>query len=149
MNSKGQNTIMFYLSAFVAILGAVGYNYFVKMVPATINPVVSVMGSYLAVLGMGVLLLLFFPAEGGLLAHIRQLSWIQLVLAVTVIMIELGFLLMYRYGWNLSTGNLVTGVFVNIILVGLGLALLGEKVSPINALGIVLSMVGVALISYR
>ncbi len=149
MKSKGQNTIMFYLSAFVAVLGAVGYNYFVKMVPATINPVMSVMGSYLAVLGMGVLLLLFFPAEGGLLVQIRQLSWIQLVLAVTVIMIELGFLLMYRYGWNLSTGNLVTGVFVNIILVGLGLALLGEKVSPINALGIVLSMVGVALISYR
>lgn len=140
---------MFYLSAFIAVLGAVGYQYFVKLVPPTINPMISVMGCYLAVLGMGVILLVIFPAQGGLLANIRQLNWIQLALAVTVVMIELGFLLMYRYGWNLSTGNLITGVFVNIMLVGLGLALLGERVSPVNALGIVLSIVGVALISYR
>lgn len=140
---------MFYLSAFIAVLGAVGYQYFIKLVPPTLNPMISVMGCYLTVLGMGVVLLIFFPAQGGPLVHIRQLNWIQVVLAVTVIMIEIGFLLMYRYGWNLSTGNLVTGVFANVILLGLGLVLLGEKVSPINALGIILSIVGVALISYR
>jgi drug/metabolite transporter (DMT)-like permease len=85
----------------------------------------------------------------GLRSHFRQLSWIQIALAVTVMMIELGFLLMYRYGWNLSTGNLVTGVFVNIILVGLGVILVGEKVSLVNAIGVALSILGVALISYR
>jgi len=72
-----------------------------------------------------------------------------LALAVSVMMIELGFLLMYRYGWSLSTGNIVTGVFVNISLVGLGIALLGEKISPVNIIGIVLSILGVALISFR
>jgi hypothetical protein len=44
-------------------------------------------------------------------------------------MIELGFLLMYRYRWSLSTGNLVTGVLVNFILVRVGAALLGEKIN--------------------
>ena len=140
---------IFYISAFVAITGAVGYQYFVKRVPESINPIVSVMGMYVAVLVLGVFLLPLFPAEGGLRHHFRQLSWIQLALAVSVMMIELGFLLMYRYGWSLSTGNLVTGVFVNIILVGLGVTLLGEKVSNINMVGFVLSIVGVALISYR
>ena len=140
---------MFYVSACVAIAGAVGYQYFVKRVPESINPIVSVMGMYVAVLVLGALLLPFFPAEGGLRQHVRQLSWIQLALAITVMMIELGFLLMYRYGWRLSTGNLVTGVFVNIILVSLGVAFLGEKVSNINMIGIVLSIIGVALISYR
>ena len=140
---------MFYISAFVAILGAVGYQYFIKRVPESINPIVSVIGMYVTVLALGVILLPLFPAEGGLRNHFRQLSWIQIALAVTVMMIELGFLLMYRYGWTLSTGNLVTGVFVNIILVVLGVALLGEKVSLVNAIGIVLSILGVALISYR
>ena len=140
---------MFYISAGVAIVGAVGYQYFIKRVPGSLNPIVSVMGMYIAVLALGVILLPFFQAEGGLRHHIRQLSWIQLALAVTVMMIELGFLLMYRYGWNLSTGNLVTGVFVNIILVGLGSALLGEKVSVVNAIGIAFCILGVALISYR
>ena len=40
-------------------------------------------------------------------------------------------------------------VFVNILLVGLGLLLLGEKVNGLNAVGIVLCTIGVALITYR
>lgn len=62
---------------------------------------------------------------------------------------QLGFLLMYRYGWSLSTGNIVTGVFVNILLVGLGVALLGEEMSFTNAIGIVFCILGVALIGLR
>ena len=133
----------------VAIAGAVGYQFFVKQIPVTINPIVSVIGVYVAVLVLSLILLPLFPPEGGLRHHIRQLSWVQLAVGVAVILIELGFLLMYRYGWSLSTGNLVTGVFVNVILVGLGVALLGEKLSPINAIGIALSIIGVAMISYR
>jgi drug/metabolite transporter (DMT)-like permease len=143
------NKTMFYVSAFVAIVGAVGYQYFVKRVPASLNPIVSVVGIYVAVLALGVVLLPLFPAEGGLLHHVRQLSWIQLALAVSVIMIELGFLLMYRCGWDLSTGNLVTGVLINLVLVGLGVTLLGEQVSRVNGIGIALCILGVALISYR
>ena len=137
------------MSAGVAIIGVVGYQYFVKRVPSSLNPMVSVIGMYVAVLALGVILLPLFPADGGLWHHFRQLSWIQIALALSVIMVEVGFLLMYRYGWGLGTGNLVTGVFVNIILVGLGVTLLGEKLNHVNVIGIVLCILGVALISYR
>ena len=140
---------MFYISAGVAIIGAVGYQYFVKRVPAQINPIVSIMGIYIVVLAISAILLPLFPAEGGLQHHFRQLSWIQIALAISVIMIELGFLLMYRYGWSLGTGNLVTGVFINLVLVGLGITVLGEKVNLINTIGIASCILGVALISYR
>ena len=140
---------MFYISAGVAIIGAVGYQYFVKRVPASLNPIVSVIGMYVVVLAIGVILLPLFPAEGGLRHHFRQLSWIQITLAISVIMIELGFLLMYRYGWSLGTGNLVTGVFINLVLVGLGVSMLGEKVNLINAIGMASCILGVVLISYR
>jgi drug/metabolite transporter (DMT)-like permease len=49
----------------------------------------------------------------------------------------------------LSSGNLVTGVFINISLVGLGFLLLHEKISLINFLGIILSIIGVAMMSYH
>jgi drug/metabolite transporter (DMT)-like permease len=140
---------MFYVSAGIAIIGAVGYQYFVKHVPATLNPIVSIIGMYVAVLALGMILLPLFPAEGGLRHQIRQLSWIQIALAISIIMVELGFLLMYRYGWSLGTGNLVTGVFINLVLVGLGMTLLGEKVNLINTIGIASCILGVALISYR
>jgi len=140
---------MFYLSAIVAVTGAVGYQYFVKRIPETLNPIVSILGMYIVVLVLGSALLPFFSAEGGIRNQIRQLSWIQIALATSVFMVELGFLLMYRYGWSLGTGNLVTGVFVNVILVGLGVALLGEKMSFTNAIGIVFCILGVVLIGLR
>ena len=140
---------MFYISAGIVIIGAVGYQYFVKRVPASLNPIVSIIGMYVVVLAIGVILLPLFPAEGGLRHHFRQLSWIQIALAISVIMIELGFLLMYRYGWSLGTGNLVTGVFINLVLVGLGVSMLGEKVNLINAIGMASCILGVVLISYR
>lgn len=140
---------MFYLSALVAIAGAVGYQYFVKQVPETINPIVSVIGMYVVVLVISIFLLPLFPSEGGLRTHFKQLNWIQVALAVAVLMIELGFLLMYRYGWNLSTGNVVTGVFVNTILVAIGITVFKESVSMTNIIGIILSIIGVALISIR
>ena len=62
---------MFYLSALVAIAGAVGYQYFVKQVPETINPIVSVMGMYVAVLVISIFLLPLFPSEGGFRAHFK------------------------------------------------------------------------------
>lgn len=144
-----KKTGMFYLSAALAIIGAVGYQFFLKRVPSGINPIVSVLGIYVAVFALAIVLVPLFPANGGFLSHVRQLNWIQLALGVSVIFIELGFLLMYRSGWNLSEGNLVTGVVINLVLVALGVLLLGEKLSLVNVAGIVLSIAGVALISYK
>lgn len=64
-------------------------------------------------------------------------------------MIELGYLLMYRYGWNLSTSNLITGVIINLTLIGIGVMLLGERLSLVNALGVALCILGVVLVGYR
>lgn len=140
---------MYYVTALIAVIGMIGYQYFVKQVPETLNPMVSIIAMYAAVLIIGIVLMLIFPIAGGLKQHIGKLSWIQIALAISILMVELGFLLMYRYGWNLSSGGLITGAIVNVVLVGIGVALLGEKVTLINAIGIVLSILGVSLVSYR
>jgi drug/metabolite transporter (DMT)-like permease len=140
---------MFYITALFAILGGLGYQFFVKRVPATLNPFVNVIAIYMVVILFCLILLPLFPIKGGLATQVKQLSWLHIALAISVTLIELGFLLMYRYGWNLSTGNLVTGVFINVILAALGIGLLGEKLNTVNLIGIALSVLGVALIGYR
>ena len=140
---------MFYFSAFIAIVGAIGYQFFIRRVPQTLNPVVNVVAIYIAVLTMSLVLLPLFPPQDGIMQHVKQLSWIQIEVAVFVFFIELGFLLMYRYGWNLSTANLITGVIINIALLGLGMFFLHEKINYVNVIGIILSIIGVALIGYR
>ena len=140
---------MYYLSAVIAIIGTVGYHFFVKKIPSGIHPLVSVVGIYVAVLVICIPILLLIPIQGGLAMHIKQLNWVQVAVALAIILMELGFLLMYRYGWDLSVGNLVTGVAINIMLMAIGLLILREQLSFINIVGIILSIAGVAMISYR
>jgi uncharacterized membrane protein len=40
-------------------------------------------------------------------------------------------------------------VFINIILVGFGVIMLGEKVNIVNSIGFAFRILGVVLISYR
>jgi drug/metabolite transporter (DMT)-like permease len=145
---QGKKGAMFYLSALVAIIGAVSYQYFVKRVPGTLNPIVSVISIYVGVLILSFMMLLLFPIKEGLAQQIRQLTWIQIAVAVSVFLMEVGFLLMYRYGWNLSTGNLVTSVVINLVLAGIGVAFLGERLNLTNAVGIVVCLLGVALVRH-
>ena len=140
---------MFYVSAILAVVGAVSYHYFIRRIPTSLSPAVAVIGIYIAVLLLGVTLLPLFPPEGGLAKHIRQLSWIQIGVAGSVFMLELGFILMYRHGWNISTGNLVTGAVVNTALLGIGVIMLGEKATMTNIMGVAICIVGVAMIGYR
>jgi drug/metabolite transporter (DMT)-like permease len=140
---------MFYISAAMATLGAVGYQFFIKLVPPTANPLVSILGLYLAALILGLALLLIFPVEGSLILHFRQLNWIQFAIAASVMLVNFGYLWMFRSGWDLSTAGLVTGVFINIILVALGVFFFAEQISLINAVGIFFCILGVALINYN
>ncbi len=147
MSEKG--SFLYYLSAALAIIGTVGYHFFVKKISPTINPLVSITAIYMAVLAICIPILLLFPIQGGLVTHMKQLGWVQLGIAGAIILMELGFLLMYRQGWDLSVGNVVTGVVINIILMAVGLGVLKEQLTLINIVGIILSMIGVAMISYR
>lgn len=140
---------MFYISATLAIAGAVGYQYFIKRIPASLNPFISVIGIYAAILVIGISVLPFLSYDGGILEQIRQLSWVQFAVAVSILLLDVGFLLMYRYGWKLSTGSLITGVFTNIILLILGVGLLGESVTVANIMGIIMCIIGVVLVNYR
>lgn len=54
----------FYLSAIVAILGTVGYHMLMKKIPSTINPLVSIVSIYVAIVILSTLMLPFFLGSG-------------------------------------------------------------------------------------
>lgn len=145
----GKEYIAFYLSAAVAILGTVGYHMLMKKLPSTINPLVSIVGIYVAIVILSTLMLPFFMGGGTLLASLKQMSWIQVGIAFCILLMEIGFLMMYRSGWDLSTGNVVTGAIINIALGFIGVVFLKEGLSYLNVLGVSLCIVGVMLIGYK
>jgi len=139
----------FYLSAIVAILGTVGYHMRMKKIPSTINPLVSIVSIYVAIVILSTLMLPFFLGSGTLLAGLKQMTWLQGGIAFCILMMEIGFLMMYRSGWDLSTGNIVTGAIINIALGFIGVFLLKEGLSYLNIAGVLLCIVGVILIGYK
>lgn len=144
-----KNAFLFNSSAAIAIMATVAYHFFVKKIPAGINPIVSIIGIYAVVLLLSIAILPFVVEKGAMIDSFRQLNWIQIVLAVVVFGMELGFLLMYRYGWDLSVGNVVTGVVINIVLMAIGVLFLRERLSTLNLVGLIMCIAGVAMVGYR
>tara|TARA_B100000029_G_scaffold133977_1_gene128142 strand:+ start:14209 stop:14655 length:447 start_codon:yes stop_codon:yes gene_type:complete len=145
---RGTN-IMFYIAPMIVLLGAVSFHYFARRIPTSLNPIVAVTATYVAIAIIASTLIPLFPSDGGLLKQVRQLSWIQIAMAISIIFLDIGFILMYRNGWNLSTGNLVTSVFTNIALLAIGVLLIGDKATPMNLAGVLICIAGVAMIGYQ
>ena len=145
---KGNKT-MFYIAPMIVLLGAVSFHYFAGRIPTSLNPIVAVTATYLAIVIMASTLIPLFPSDGGLAKQLRQLSWIQIAMAISIILLDIGFILMYRNGWNLSTGNLVTSVFTNTALLLIGALLIGDKATPTNLVVMLLCIGGVAMIGYK
>jgi drug/metabolite transporter (DMT)-like permease len=139
----------FYISAAIATVGTIGYHNLVKRIPETIDPMVSVIAIYIGVLLLGVVLLPMIYSGGRINESLKQLGWVHIGIAVCIVLMELGFILMYRSGWKLSVGNIVTGVAINIVLMIIGIFFLKEKLSMVNMLGVVFCIVGVAMVGFR
>ena len=89
------------------------------------------------------------PGAATLRASMSALNWTAIGLAATIALLDLGFLMLYRSGFNVSLGQLVTQSAAALLLLLVGMAFFREKLSPGNIGGIVLCVVGLWLISRR
>jgi drug/metabolite transporter (DMT)-like permease len=102
----------------------------------------------LVTLSFGVILLL---SPGGLewRHELRQLNWTVLALAVAIVGLDLAFMFVYRSGFEVSLGALVTQSAAAMILLVIGVAAFREKLTGANAVGVVLCLVGLWLVNRR
>lgn len=89
------------------------------------------------------------PSEGFRQAKAYASHWAPWLLVVAVVGIELGFFAMYRAGWNISTASIATQSIVAAILVLLGITAFGELLTPARGVGLLMCVVGAALVAGR
>lgn len=133
----------------LAILCTVGYHLVLKLTPAGVNPLLSLMLTYaLVTLVFGVILLV---APGGFewRQELRQLNWTALALAAVIVGLDLGFLYLYRGGFEVSLGALVTQSAAAMLLLVVGVAVFREKLTTSNAVGLLLCLAGLWLVNRR
>ena len=133
----------------LAIITTVGYHLVMKLTPAAVNPLLSLAASY--TLGAAVFLACFAlaPDTPPLREALRPLNWTVFALAVSVVGLDIGFLMLYRSGFDVSLGQIVTQSAAALILLVAGIALFKEKISVANLAGVALCVVGFWLINRK
>ena len=140
---------MFISAIVLTIISNVLYHVFQKVTPSNVNPMLALAVTYLVAAVICLALLPAFPLTTGLWASIKQLNWASYGLAAAVVGLELGFLLAYRAGWDISLASLVSNVTVSMILLPIGLLLFKEKIAPVNSVGIGVCILGLFLVNWK
>lgn len=133
----------------IAIVATVAYHVVLKVTPPAASPFLSLAISYAA--GALVFLVLYAAMPGGttLRAGLQALNWTAFALTAAVVLLDLGFLLLYRAGFDISLGQLITQSASALILLGIGVAFFQERLTAVNVGGVALCIVGLWLINSR
>ncbi len=136
----------------LAIVCTVGYHLVLKVTPAGASPLLSLMITYALVTLLLGAILLVSPGGGGFewrQHELRQVNWTAFALAAVIIGLDLGFLFLYRSGFEVSLGALVTQSAAAMLLLAIGVAVFREKLSMANVGGLVLCLAGLWLVNRR
>jgi multidrug transporter EmrE-like cation transporter len=133
----------------VAIACTVGYHLVLKLTPAGVNPLLSLMVTYALVTVLFGALLAASPGGFEWRQEARQINWTAIALAVAIVGLDLAFLFLYRSGFEVSLGALVTQSSAAMLLLVVGVAVFREKLSLANAAGMVLCLAGLWLVNRR
>lgn len=141
--------LLFYLSMALTIVSNALYHVFQKLTPTNVNPMLALAVTYITAAAVCLVLFPFYPSSVGLIESLRQVNWASFALAFAIIGLELGFLLAYRAGWNISLAAIVSNAAVTLLLVPLGLLFFKEKVSLLNVFGIAVCIVGLVMVNQK
>jgi len=140
---------IFYLSFALAVLSSVLYHVFQKATPVAVNPAMGLIITYLTALVFTILLLPYFPLKEGLQAELRKVNWASFALGIGIVGVEVGFLLAYRAGWNLSLASIAVNALSGVILLPSGVLIFKEQPSWVNVLVVFVCILGLVMVNSR
>lgn len=137
----------FYLPVIIVVLSNTFYHICAKSTPDKVNPFAAL--SVIYAVGAAASLVLYFVLNpgGNLIQEYKSLNWSSYLMGFTVVGLEAGFLYMYKAGWNISTGQIVSSSLLAVVLLLVGYFIFHEQISPQKILGVVICMVGLYFIN--
>ena len=133
----------------IAIAGTVSYHLVLKLIPGGANQFLSLAVTFAigSMAFMGIYAV--SPAAVPLREALGQLNWTTLALSGVIVLLDLSFLMLYRGGFEVSLGQLITQSAAALLLLLLGVAFFAEKLSMANIGGILLCVAGLWLINRK
>ena len=133
----------------LAAFGNAIYHVSQKSLAPTANPMILLMAGYAVAFTGAALAAPFFRVSNSAPWMAQVISWPVVMLGVSVLMIEIGFLLAYRTGMSVQWSGIAVSGSAATLLLPVALLVFREAFSPARAVGMVLTLSGLALMARK
>ena len=140
---------MYWLAIVITVVANIGYHLSQKSIDSEVNPYVSLSVTYAVALAISLILAAVTAPSHDWAVAIKSSNWASVALGGVIVGLELGFLLAYRYGWSLNLAALYSNVVVATALVPIGWLWFAEHLSVSRAVGLVLALFSIGLLTTR
>ncbi len=136
-----------YVPVIIVVLSNTVYHICAKSTPDNVNTFASLSVTYSVGAVLSIMLYILTKNSPNIISDYRQLNWTSFALGAAIVGLEAGFLLMYKTGWNISTGQLVSSAILAVVLIFAGALLYKETVTLQKLAGIAICLLGLYLIN--
>jgi uncharacterized membrane protein len=138
-----------YLPIAMILFGGVLYQVSQKAISKEVFPIHAIIIAYLAGIIVCALFAFFVSTDSSFGQAIKESNWAVYTVGIGAAFIEIGFLLAYRMGWNLSSTSLMVNIAIAILLIPVGIVLFKENLSVSQSVGIALCIIGLILLARK
>lgn len=131
----------------VVIASNTFYNICMKSTPADVNPFAALMVTYIISAIVSAIIFVFMARPENVASELSKVNWTSIILAFALVGLEVGYVFVYRAGWQVSNATVVANIGLACVLIVVGYFLYKENVSLREILGIVTCMIGLILIN--
>lgn len=136
----------YYMSIVIVVLSNLFYHVFQKSIPQQFNPFISLVITYITAIVFSLILFPFYNTNITLVEHLRLSLWPSIALGFAIVGLEIGFLLAYRAGWDISIAAVFSNISVAIFLLPVGLLIYKENFTKTNLVGVIFCIIGLVLV---
>lgn len=130
----------------LVVLSNTLYNICTKSTPANANAFLSLTVTYLIAAAISAAAYFLGAPAAPLALELRRLNWSSVALAVSIVLLEFGYICVYRAGWKVSVASLVGNICLACVLVFVGVLLYRESISLRQIAGMLVCMLGLVLL---
>ena len=131
----------------VVIASNTFYNICMKSTPSDVNPFAALMVTYIVSVIITAIIFVFMAKSEHICSELSKVSWVSVILAFALVGLEVGYVFVYRAGWQVSNATVVANIGLACVLIIVGYLLYKENVSIRQIFGIIVCMIGLILIN--
>lgn len=133
----------------LVVISNVVYQICAKGVPKDMDVMASMTVTYLVGAVCSGIMFFIMNRNGNLIHEYNKLNAAPVLLGISVVGLEVGFIYAYKTGWPVSTLSTVQSAFLALALIIVGSLLYKEEISLNKVIGIVICLIGLYFINKK